>query len=133
MNKILIGGSFSYVQGQFRPNIARLNPDGALDLDYIPAGLNSETGPAVGRLLAVTREGKALVSDENEGRLGPVLLLSTNGVADPGFNRAAIGQRFGFVGAAAIQSDGRLLLVGSIKTRLGEDYLMRFNPDGTEV
>src|SRR3954471_23305082 len=34
--KILIGGAFASVEGQPRANVARLNPDGALDPSFDP-------------------------------------------------------------------------------------------------
>src|SRR5689334_22101206 len=39
--KIIIGGSFSSVNGVTRSNIARLNPDGTLDQNWNPAANGS--------------------------------------------------------------------------------------------
>ena len=54
--KILVGGRFTLVGGQFRTNIARLNSDGTLDSEFNPGANNTVYA------LAVQADGKVLVS-----------------------------------------------------------------------
>jgi len=40
--KIVIAGAFTLVNGQSRTNIARLNPDGTLDMSFYPRQLETQ-------------------------------------------------------------------------------------------
>ena len=92
--KIYIGGSFSDVDGQYRPSVARLNADGTLDTDWVPTGFSQ---PFQVRGLAIQTQGanagKLLIaggtltvassSDPNANR--PVIRLNLDGTIDSTF------------------------------------------------
>src|SRR5882762_2109802 len=56
--KILVGGFFTFIGGQTRNNIARLNPDGSLHTSFDPNANHIVTA------LAVQADGKILVGGE---------------------------------------------------------------------
>jgi uncharacterized delta-60 repeat protein len=118
--KILIGGGFSSVLGVTRNNIARLNTDGTLDMDFNPNANN-----AVGAL-AVQADGKILVGGiftniGGQPRNGMARLDGTTGLADsfdPNVNPT-----FPFgegVFAIAVQADGKVLVGGVFASVSGQ-------------
>jgi uncharacterized delta-60 repeat protein len=81
--KILVGGFFNSLSGYPRRGIARLNPDGTLDMRFIPA-----TGGSVSSL-AVQPDGKILTGGYTApvGELGNHIgRLRTDGTLDEGFS-----------------------------------------------
>ena len=129
--KILIGGSFSTVNGTARARIARLNPDATLDLSFNPGvGPN---GPVYS--IASASGGKSLIAGDFTtigGVSRPrVARLNTDGTVDATFapGRGASGAIF----AMAAQSNGQILIGGSftnfnLNTR---NRVARLNADGT--
>lgn len=108
--KILLGGRFTNVLGVARNRIARLNPDGSLDMAFNPNANNMIYG------LALQADGKILVGGLFEGpnsiggqtrnhiaRLEPVTGLAD--AFDPNANND--------VAAIAVQPDGKILVAGS--------------------
>src|SRR5207245_2573912 len=69
--KVLLGGFFSKAKGLNRTNLARLNTDGTVDMQF------QSTVGAVS-CLAVQRDGKILVSSDNGG----VVRLNADGSLD---------------------------------------------------
>lgn len=127
--KILIGGDFTMVRGQERSHIARLNPDGSVDLRFNPGA-----GPNTGiRCLALQADGKILIG----GIFTSVGGVSRNRIArllpngsldakfDPGEGANEVIRWVGF------ESDGKILLVGAFKTFAGREYgrIARLNGD----
>ena len=125
--KILLGGTFNRLGGQWRNSIARLNSDGTLDSTFDP-----EADGWVA-CLAVQRDGKILVGGDfailggqPRQRIGR---LDADGTLDATFNLAANN----VVRCLAVQPSGRILVGGSFY-RLGEqprNGLGRINLDGT--
>jgi uncharacterized delta-60 repeat protein len=128
--KVLIGGSFSKVNGTNRNNIARLNADGSLDLTF-----NTGTGPSdTVNAVALQTDGKILIggnfSSVNGTNSSHIARLDARGSLDTSFSLA--------VGAAnvysiAVQLDGRVVIGGSFTSVSGtnRNYIARLNADGS--
>ena len=122
--KILVGGTFSAVNGQPRGNIARLNPDGGLD-DTFTAGVSHENlwlTPSVSSILVQT-DGKILLGGmftevAGESRMA-VARLMADGSLDLGFN-PLVGGSLPYLYAVTAQSDGRILVGGCFLTVNGQ-------------
>lgn len=130
--KILVGGSFTQVNGTLRSDIVRLNADGSIDaslLVTISGGENS-----VSRILRQSDDkiviGGSFTQVNGVARQS-VARLNSDGSLDESFlasNIAANAQVF----ELALQPDGRLLLCGffSINGSQRKNFA-RFNSDGT--
>ena len=128
--RILVGGAFTSVCGQARTNLARLNPDGTLDLSFnVPvAGLSV-------KCLALQPDGKVMLGGEFTSVLGQprsnLARLNPDGTLDnafaPSFNTGA------YLFALALQSDGKILLGGGFTTLNGQarTNIGRLNADGS--
>lgn len=125
--KVLIGGSFTALDGVPRTMLARYLPTGALDSTFAPAANDLVF------TIAVQPDGQVLaggmftsLGGQPRNRLGR---LSSTGVLDPGFNPNANGA----VGCLLVQPDGKILVGGSFTTLGGLSHvgLGRLNPDGS--
>jgi uncharacterized delta-60 repeat protein len=112
--KILIGGSFSYVNGIARTNLARLNTDGSLDNSF----LNGMSGPnAYVSSILIQNDTKILVAGMftqfNGVSTTNVVRLNTNGTLDTGFV-ARFSTAFASLGPwlplLGMQSDGKIVV-----------------------
>jgi uncharacterized delta-60 repeat protein len=127
--KVLLGGSFSTVNGVARSGVARLNPDGSLDLGFAPP-------TNVIRVLAITiqRDGRILVGGTPGTILGgnPALCIRLNadGSPDASFQPDVGAQA---VKAMVLQPDGRILIGGdfSVVNQRVRGGLARLNADGS--
>lgn len=125
--KILVAGKFSTVAGQLRANIARLSPDGSLDLEFKP-----EVNDWV-YTLAVQTDGKILLGGNFLTVAGQpranLCRLNSDGSLDTSFNPGADGP----VNALLVQPDGRIIVGGSFATLAGQrcSAIGRLKPDGT--
>jgi uncharacterized delta-60 repeat protein len=128
---IVIGGDFTKVAGESVRNIARLNPDGMLDLTFAVEG---GADRAV-RDLALQPDGKILVVGDF-GMLGEAVSprvgrLNSDGTVDvtfvPGSGANAI------VHAVSLQEDGGVIVGGEFTVfgGVGSTYIARMNNDGT--
>jgi uncharacterized delta-60 repeat protein len=108
--KILLGGTFTSVNGTAIRSIARLNADGSLDPSFNPG-----TGPngTVYRV-ALQPDGKIIIGGAfqtvNGTTLNGVARLNADGSVDPGFNSGS--GVFGTVYSLALQPDGYVLIGG---------------------
>ncbi len=126
--KILIGGSFTSVQGAPRNNLARLNTDGTLDSDF-----NVSINNAVTSILALP-DGKILIggyftmTGSNEHY--HIARLNANGTVDNSFYPDVSG---GAVLSMALQADGKILVAGSFSTVgiTNRNRIARLEADGT--
>jgi uncharacterized delta-60 repeat protein len=110
--KILIGGSFTSVRNQSRTGIARLHPDGGLDLSF------SNSPDARVLAMAVQPDGKILIGG-GFTRLGsqsrPYLArLETNGAVDTSFTGVADD----WVWDLALLANGQVMVAGAF-TNIG--------------
>ena len=128
--KILVGGVFTMLGGQYRNYIGRLNADGTLDTSFNPGA-----GGAFVHVdsLAVQADGKILVGGlfgtlAGQSRIN-IGRLNADGTLDTGFNPGADS----IVHSLAIQADGKILVGGYFTTLGGQsrNYIGRLNADGT--
>ena len=125
--KVLIGGYFDTYNNIARHNIARINTDGTLDTTFDPGlGTNEEYYPSppheqrlgIIDLMAIQNDGKILIAGnfmEYDGvSSGGLARINTNGTLDDTFNidTATISH----VQSMAIQSDGKIIVAGSLTT-----------------
>ena len=131
-NRIVIGGSFTTVNGVSRGRVARLEADGTLDLSFNPGvGANGDV-----RALAIQADGKVVIAGDftmvgGVPRAG-IARLDANGTVDGTFSPGG-----GFndsVRAVAIQpGDGRILAAGYFTGFDGafRPRIARLNANGT--
>jgi uncharacterized delta-60 repeat protein len=98
--KTLIGGAFGAVDGVTRPRLARLNVNGSLDPEFVPA-LPPWAGVGA---LALQLDGRILVG----GAPGSLERLMPDGAADTNFV-SGLGSNI-FTRAMALKPDGRILV-----------------------
>lgn len=126
--KILIGGSFTTVNGVSRAYLARLQPDGALDTGFIPT-LNAQV-----RTLALQADGKILLGGSfmtvNGQSYQRIVRLNSNGTTDTSFN--VNGGAGSEVTKIRVQADGSILASGAFTSFGGQTkyYLARLFGDG---
>lgn len=120
--KIVVGGSFSKVNGTSRVNLARLNPDGSLDTTFAP----DPTGAV--HCLAATPEGKIVAGGAFTQIAGQtsyrIARLNRDGTRDTNFNTGT-GVSAGFdgaVNAVAITPDGEIVVGGSFTRYNGRSF-----------
>jgi uncharacterized delta-60 repeat protein len=117
--KILLGGSFSTVNGASYNRIARLNADGTPDTNF--------NGNASSTLWStvVQADGKILIGYSFSG----MARLNADGTADGSFNADVTGQILGI----AVQADGKILIGGNFTSVGGAPHyrIARLNTDGT--
>ncbi|MBK6753657.1 MAG: delta-60 repeat domain-containing protein [Flavobacteriales bacterium] len=135
--RILCGGSFSVVQGQARPGLVQLLPNGSVDPAFtVGAGFESYTGIVTGpTAMVLDASGRAVCVGgfafyDSEVRMRLARLL-TNGTVDPGFH-----QQTGVLGSVediAVRSDGRILVAGYFSVVNGQPRrgLARLLSDGS--
>lgn len=137
--KLLIGGSFNAVNGVACTNVARLNTDGSLDTNFVPAAVSSVY------CMALQSDGKVVVGGAYYSIVGGVyraLLarLNANGSLDTNFQCQVTGTctvpwacTEPYVYSVAVQPDGKVLVAGLFTaintiTRYG---IARVNADGS--
>jgi uncharacterized delta-60 repeat protein len=128
--RILIGGTFSQVNGVARSRIARLNANGTLDTSFDPLlGPNSNVYD-----IDVQSDGKIIVAGDFTAihfvaRRG-VARLNPDGALDTTFDAGADNSVYG----VKLQNDGRILVGGSFLKVDGypSRRYSRLNPEGTK-
>ena len=128
---IVIGGDFKKVAGIAAKNIARLNPDGSFDANFM---VGSGADKPV-RDIAIQDDGKMVVVGEfgmlSGAAFSKVARLNLDGTPDSEFKPGAGAD--GIVHAVGIQRDGGVIISGEFSTVNGKDYpfVARLLPDGT--
>ena len=128
VGKVVIGGSFTTVNGTARSRVARLNADGTLDLTFTPPAVG---GPVLA--VAVQADGKVLLAGSfTVSARQNVVRLNADGTLDPTFLSGLVGAN-ATVQALLVQADGKLVLGGDFTSVNGAsaNRLARLNPDGT--
>ncbi len=131
--KVLVGGSFSVINGQSSTYLARLNDDGSVDPDFKPH-VSGGGGRVTG--LMQRPEGKLLiggvfntVDGQHRQRLA---ILNRDGSLDPVFTPdIGVPADRGGVFAGAVQPDGKVLIGGSNGEMYGPARLARLKPNGS--
>jgi uncharacterized delta-60 repeat protein len=142
--KIIIGGSgiTSYNgDANASDNILRLNADGTLDTSF-NYGSGKGTNGSVSAI-ALQPDGKIIIggffggftSYNGDANAGDRLArLNADGTLDTSFNYGGLGANM-FVGALAVQPDGKILAGGQFTSYNGDanasDFILRLNEDGT--
>lgn len=131
-SKVLIGGEFITVHGAMRNRVARLNTDGTVDLGF--AAQVGGTGVVSVAALELLLDGRILIaghfgSVEGERRNG-VARLNADGTLDRSFADGLAGVTGLTVEFVAGQSDGKVLVAGSLIHDSGTNYIRRLTRDG---
>ena len=140
---MVIGGLVTNVNGVARGRVARFNVDGTLDLAFAPAALlpvgTVINGVAVDRntnTFLSANVGKVVIGGTftNAGATlrGRIARLNPDGTLDITFQNGLAGAD-NTVDAVAVQSDGKVLLVGAFSSVNGvaRGGIARLNADGT--
>jgi len=129
--KVLIGGTFTQVNGVIRNRIARLNADGFLDTSFDTSTGANETVYAV----ALQPDGKVLIGGKftqvNDVGCSRIARLNADGSLDTSFDTSTGANEA--VYAVALQPDGKVL-IGGILTQVdgvARNRIARLNPDGS--
>lgn len=130
--KVLIGGSFTIVNGLLRRRIARLNDDGSVDtsFDTSAGGLNGYLD-----VMHLQPDGKVLVcgsfSAYNGLPCNAVARINADGNLDTGFGLGTGPDTLAF--AVALQPDGKVLIGGHFTAYDGtpRNRVARLNTDGS--
>lgn len=110
--KVLIGGSFTEVNGTNRSYFARLNLDGTLDNDF----LDGLSGPNAAPGIAVQNDGKLLIAGAftqvNGTTRQGIARLNTDGTLDDSFQAELSLLHYDLynIDLLAVQSDGKVLI-----------------------
>ena len=131
--RILVGGIFSRVDGHYRTNLARLNPDGTTDETFNPGTSVRDQRFNGVYCLALQLDGKILIGGVFTNVAGSarsnLARLFPDGTVDPSFHPYTDG----YVCCLVVQPDGKILVGGQFMYL--EDQLTmglgRLNPDGT--
>src|SRR5262245_53434618 len=131
--KIVVGGTFTTVQGSPRAGIARLNSNGTLDNTFRPG--TGADGPVY--TLVVQSNGKIVIGGAfttvQGAKRNGIARLTSDGSLDPltAFNPGS-GAEDGAVYALALQAEGKILLGGDFTAIRGvpRDGLARLQSNG---
>src|SRR5437588_162096 len=130
--KIVLGGSFTSINGTARNNIARLNADGSIDPSFNPG-----TGPNFSvNALAVQSDGKIVIgggfSNVNGTARQGIARLNADGSLDTSFDPGS-GTDFNSASAVVLQTDGKILIGGLFDSVNGATHnsLARLNANGS--
>jgi uncharacterized delta-60 repeat protein len=142
--RVLVGGTFTTVNGVARIRIARVNSDGSLDTPF-QNGMSGVEGDGFVAVYAVALQpdGKALLGGEftfvNDTGRHRIARLHTDGSLDTGFENGPPGpHEFNsvnshFVYGVAAQPDGKVVIGGDFTSVHGvlRSRIARLNSDGT--
>ncbi|HEX9923514.1 MAG TPA: hypothetical protein VGD99_12725 [Anaerolineae bacterium] len=139
-NKIVVTGYAENNQGAKDIAIVRYNPNGSLDTSFKGTGIittsidNMPFGDERGEAVFIQADGKIVVAGST-GSQFVVLRYTTSGDLDVGFNgtgvvTTSVGSSSGGT-SAAIQADGKIVVVGSTGTGANTDFaVVRYTTNG---
>jgi uncharacterized delta-60 repeat protein len=135
--KILIGGTFTQVGGEFKPYAARLNADGSVDKAFtpnLPPQFDPNFIPSIVYGITPQADGKVILAgfiykSPSPGSVAPIVRLNTDGSIDSSFIHPTINSN---AYKAVVQPDGKILLAGFFSTygSTSRNRIMRLLPDG---
>ena len=131
--RIVIGGSFAEIGGVPRKGLARLNPDGSLDVNYNP----NLPGWSEVFDLALLPDGRLLVagavSAGESPRLPGLVRLDLEGSLDSSFDASRMAKDPYFVERILALDHGKILVTGITQPNQGNGvpYCIRLLPNGT--
>ncbi|MGW8185241.1 MAG: delta-60 repeat domain-containing protein [Candidatus Moraniibacteriota bacterium] len=129
--KILIGGDFIDYNDVARSHIARLNADGTLDTSFNPGA--GATGMV--QEILIQPDGKIIIvgffSTYDGMSRNRIARINTDGTIDTSFDPGTGAD--GFVYAASLQSDGKIVIGGAFNTynEFSIEHIARINTNGT--
>jgi uncharacterized delta-60 repeat protein len=136
--KILVGGSFTTINGVEKANIVRLNAaDGSVDSSFVASVTDPINNNAQVSVIAVQPDGRILVGGTFTAVDGvqrnSLARLNIDGSVDTSFDPAGTGGPNGSVYALALQSDGRIYVGGSFNSvgATARASLARLNANGS--
>jgi uncharacterized delta-60 repeat protein len=133
--KIILGGTFTTLNGATVNRIARLNLDGTSDTTFTTNAGTGASGNVVS--IVIQSDDKILLGGEfttfNGTTVNRIARLNSNGTLDTAFTTNAGTGASGRVNSIAIQSDGKIILGGFFTTLNGTTVyqLARLNSNGT--
>lgn len=122
-DSVLVGGEFTEFNGVPRRGIARLNPNGGLDLSFAPSGLSNVSA------IAIQGDGRILLGSALLAPGGPALVrVNANGTVDESFTPVFDGP----VHAIAISDNGEVWVGGDFTqvNGLHRGRIVRLNETG---
>lgn len=131
--RVLVAGDFALAQGQARPGLARLLPDGALDTSFDPG---SGVDGLVYAMAVQPSDGDVIIGGRFSTCAGcPRFLLArlhSDGSLDSSFRPFLAGPEGSYVSAIALQPDGRVLVGGAFEATEGPSRrgIVRLLPTG---
>jgi uncharacterized delta-60 repeat protein len=115
--RIIAGGDFTYVNDVLRNRIARINPDGTIDISFDPVGGANNSV----RSITLQKDGRmvlgGLFTEINGTNRNYITRLNVDAAVDPTFNPGS-----GLdnpVYATLVQPDGRILIAGDFSSYNG--------------
>ena len=108
---IVVGGNFSRIGGVARANIARLNPDGSVDLNWSPSV------PAFVTALAIDGAGNIYAANGDEADASGPTVIKLDGHSGNELT-PQYGIDFSYIRALAVDSSGDLFVAGDPDLRL---------------
>src|SRR5262249_12032131 len=129
--KILVGGSFTQINGAPRNRIARLNSDGTLDASFLSSGANDTV-----QALTLQPDGKVLIGGNftsvNGTARNHITRLNPDGAIDTSFLSVVSGVN-GIVQTIALQPDNKILIGGFFNSVNGalRSMVARLKSDGS--
>ena len=142
LNRILIAGDFTFVDGERRYMIARLGPDGSIDKNFEPVILDGDDEPTLTEVfdIVVQPDGQILIGGQFRFIDGfprnNYARLNSDGTLDQTFQVGSGALPFAEttnVSNIVLQPDGDILLSGSFEQLNGQTVsnFGRLNSDGT--
>ncbi len=126
--KILVGGDFTSYNGILREKIARLGPNGSLDLSFNLDPTLNLSGWI--RAISIQQDGSLIV--KNGGSSFTITKLNSNGSKDVSFTQGSgTGDWAEWETPISIQADGKILLPGDTYNGVPQNKIFRLNPDGS--
>jgi len=138
--KIIVGGGFFSYNGTIKSCIARLNPDGSIDLPFYPGvGFSGTSSNVYVNTISIQSDEKIIVGGSftsfNSISRKHIARLNSDGSLDATFNPGTgfSGSSNACVNATAIQSDGKIIVGGyfTIYSYVAVDHILRINVDGS--
>ncbi len=133
--KVLVGGTFSFVNGSQIGSLARLNADGTVDIGFNTGG-SGPNAPIV--CILVLSDGKIVIGGSftsyNGTAVGRLARLNSNGTLDTTFNVGGSGISGSELKGLALQPDGKIICVGRQITGYNgntSNGVFRINADGS--
>ena len=134
--KLIIGGSFTFVNGFQQGRISRINSDGSLDLNFNLNNFGAGSSSYGINDIIIRPDGKIFIAGDfpsyNAVNIRNLALLSSDGTLDNSFSNNAQAAALIPIFDIELQSDGKILIGGQIYPLVGgANPILRLNAGGT--